>query len=273
MKTIRNLFFAATLFTTQIINAQSCKDVGTTAEEYNYIVKGYKVQLESGLDMKKGYYFSDEMFSAESDGRKIAFKGLMKDNPNQYQQRAIMATYTGKDNITHYICIPLGACSQEIRQAYFDAVASDVDVFEALNFYQYNLARLLAFENFEGNLNLPNATTIEEYNYIVKGYKVQLESGLDMKKGYELRLAYSIELGGRQIVFKELIKDGSDLRGWMAIFTGQNGETHYICIPTWGNQATTQAYWNDVRRSVDNGYAMNFYQNSLARLLNTYETK
>lgn len=26
----------------------------TTQEEYNYITKGYKIQLESGLDMKKG---------------------------------------------------------------------------------------------------------------------------------------------------------------------------------------------------------------------------
>ena len=31
----------------------------TTMEEYNYMTKGYKIQVESGLDMKKGYYFED----------------------------------------------------------------------------------------------------------------------------------------------------------------------------------------------------------------------
>ncbi len=31
----------------------------TTIEEYNYITKGYKTMIESGLDMKKGYSFKD----------------------------------------------------------------------------------------------------------------------------------------------------------------------------------------------------------------------
>ncbi len=31
----------------------------TTLEEYNYVTKGYHVQLTSGLDMKKGYEFED----------------------------------------------------------------------------------------------------------------------------------------------------------------------------------------------------------------------
>jgi hypothetical protein len=30
-------------------------------------------------------------------------------------------------------------------------------------------------------------TSLEEYNYVTKGYKVQIESGLDMKKGYEIQ--------------------------------------------------------------------------------------
>lgn len=31
----------------------------TTEEEYNYLTKGYRVQLESGLDMKKNYLLED----------------------------------------------------------------------------------------------------------------------------------------------------------------------------------------------------------------------
>mgnify|MGYP001810283802 CR=1 FL=1 len=30
-------------------------------------------------------------------------------------------------------------------------------------------------------------TTLEEWNYITKGYKIQKESGLDMKKGYDVK--------------------------------------------------------------------------------------
>ena len=33
----------------------------TTEEEYNYITKGYQIQLSSGLDMKKGYAVWNEI--------------------------------------------------------------------------------------------------------------------------------------------------------------------------------------------------------------------
>ena len=35
-------------------------------------------------------------------------------------------------------------------------------------------------------ISVPAPTSEEEYNYLTKGYKVQIESGLDMKKGYAL---------------------------------------------------------------------------------------
>ena len=47
-------FVALLLFTTSF-----CAKAQTTLEEYNYITKGYKVQTDSGLDMKKGYELSD----------------------------------------------------------------------------------------------------------------------------------------------------------------------------------------------------------------------
>ena len=47
------------------------------------------------------------------------------------------------------------------------------------------------------NNQLPAPTTEEEYNYLTKGYKIQVESGLDMKKGYSL-----IDMGTYQLSFK-----------------------------------------------------------------------
>ena len=38
---------------------------------------------------------------------------------------------------------------------------------------------------------LISQTTMEEYNYITKGYKIMLESGLDLKEGYEIKDYYT----------------------------------------------------------------------------------
>ena len=98
-KVTKSLFVIIALIATQTINAQSCKTVGTTGDEYNYITKGYKVQIESGLDMKKGYEFRD-IDTQESGGRKIVYKELIKDSKDL---RALMAVFTGKDGATKYI--------------------------------------------------------------------------------------------------------------------------------------------------------------------------
>ena len=53
--------------------------ITTTEEEYNYITKGYKVQFESGLDMKKGYILKDMgewNLKYDNISRGFAFKGL-----------------------------------------------------------------------------------------------------------------------------------------------------------------------------------------------------
>ena len=84
-------------------------------------------------------------------------------------------------------------------------------------------------------------TTEEEYNYITKGYKVQLESGLDMKKGYSLKdlgdynINYSDAIRG--MTFKGLYR-GADLKpcAIMAIYKKKEGEavtySEYYCIPS-----------------------------------------
>jgi hypothetical protein len=84
---------------------------GTTEEEYNYVTKGYKVQIESGLDMKKGYTLKDlgEWNLKYSDvSRGFAFKGLYRENDSI--PCAVMAIYqkkrSGKPAISEYYCIP-----------------------------------------------------------------------------------------------------------------------------------------------------------------------
>src|SRR6185436_2915251 len=85
--------------------------ITTTEEEYNYITKGYKVQFESGLDMKKGYILKDMgewNLKYDNVSRGFAFKGLYRENDTV--PCAIMAIYqkknNGKTSISEYYCLP-----------------------------------------------------------------------------------------------------------------------------------------------------------------------
>jgi hypothetical protein len=117
-------------------------------------------------------------------------------------------------------------------------------------------------------------TTMEEYNYITKGYKIQIQSGLDMKKGYEVKLINSFDIDGRKIVYYELIKDGKDLRALMSVFTGRDGRTSYFCIPLGDcDKSLLNAYISSVQTDIDNSIALNVYQYTLSRVMNSYITK
>lgn len=84
-------------------------------------------------------------------------------------------------------------------------------------------------------------TTMEEYNYITKGYRIQIESGLDMKKGYILKDYYTYQDTGsldynariRNVQFKALYKTGkSKPVALMMIWKRtDNGYKGYYCIP------------------------------------------
>ena len=56
---------------------------------------------------------------------------------------------------------------------------------------------LLTLATITVSITLQAQTTVEEYNYVSKGYKVQLESGLDMKKGYEMIDLNNVAIGVR----------------------------------------------------------------------------
>lgn len=90
----------------------------TTQEEYNYITKGYKTQIEQGLDMKKGYSFKDIDTSYTTTGtekRECIFKALYK--TSEIKPCAILMIYKRTDistGVTYYICIPSYNATKEI---------------------------------------------------------------------------------------------------------------------------------------------------------------
>ncbi len=93
----------------------------------------------------------------------------------------------------------------------------------------------------------PPGTTEEEYNYATKGYKVQIESGLDMKKGYKLQDMGEVPEGNYKFSFKLLMREEKEeLAGIMVIsHSNVSGRTYYMCIPV-NNPELYKRYWADL---------------------------
>lgn len=98
-------------------------DLATTEEEYNYLTKGYAIQVASGLDMKRGYSFVDfgTTPTSFSDGTRVTeFKGLLRDGMST--PCAILMKYSGPSGNATYICIPTYNASPDLWQRTFKQV-------------------------------------------------------------------------------------------------------------------------------------------------------
>jgi hypothetical protein len=74
-------------------------------------------------------------------------------------------------------------------------------------------------------------TTIDEFNYITKGYKIQLESGLDMKAGYEFTKIDEVVIGERSVALSKLVNNKTRVVGYLIVYKKSNKDSEYICIP------------------------------------------
>lgn len=126
-----------------LINAQ------TTLEEYNYLTKGYKVQIESGLDMKKGYELEDVDSGQTPDQlRTIYVKRLLKINGTQKTTAAYLLIYT-KGNNTEYICVPHPKSETDILGMFWETLhneSGNIDSSLKLQFVCYMLTKQLVWK-------------------------------------------------------------------------------------------------------------------------------
>ena len=118
----------------------------TTFEEYNYVTKGYRVQIESGLDMKKGYTFADinsYRLSYTTGGfRETEFKALFKEEGKK--PAAILCIFTSSTYPSkEYICIPQPNSPREL----WDSTYSKISSFEGENAtaLMWGLAKLSSY--------------------------------------------------------------------------------------------------------------------------------
>jgi hypothetical protein len=103
------------------------------------------------------------------------------------------------------------------------------------------------------SLNSFSQTTMEEYNYVTKGYQIQIESGLDMKKGYEIEFIDSMSNGDRFTELKSLIrtKDNSrKIAAYMIVYSKNGSPKEYICIPNFkSSEEILKKYWTQLNTS------------------------
>ena len=90
----------------------------------------------------------------------------------------------------------------------------------------------------------PLATTEEEYNYMRRGFRVQTESGLDMKKGYSFEDSEPITIGNYTFNLKILIREErNEIAGILVVTKSKvSGNTYYVAIPT-GNEDLMAKYY------------------------------
>lgn len=92
---------------------------------------------------------------------------------------------------------------------------------------------LLLFVSVSYSQDNPNGTTLQEYNYMTKGYKIQLDSGLDEKKGYHVTDIETVTSGSYIFNFKNLVRlSTGDSAGIIVVATSTLwGNVYYLSIP------------------------------------------
>lgn len=144
---MKKLFYF--LFMPIIFNLSSYECFGqTTLEEYNYLSKGYKIQLESGLDMKKGYIIKDisetnETFVGGFE-RTVLFKHLYRENESK-PCATLMIQKRPDTGYIEYFCIPHKDSSLEIWQkARVDYNRISNNYTESSAFYSWAMIKMIS---------------------------------------------------------------------------------------------------------------------------------
>lgn len=115
------------LFTLSLILIPFVTKGQTSLEEYTYLTKGYKVQIESGLDMKKGYELSDSKIYT-SGPRSLSLSKLLNTNSGSKKQVAYLLIYQHEKAKKEFICIPHPKSNKEVLDLYWEQLQKDPSI-------------------------------------------------------------------------------------------------------------------------------------------------
>ena len=120
-------------------------------------------------------------------------------------------------------------------------------------------------------VNAQAPTTLEEYTYVIVGYKLQLNMKLEMKKGYSLKDIDNYEEEDRRIEFKALTRNGEKSPcAVMMIYYLPHGEApQYYCIPSYNAPSDTwDKYYASINFGEDNPQQrLKFFALSISKIM------
>lgn len=92
---------------------------------------------------------------------------------------------------------------------------------------------LIMFSAFSYAQDKPNGTTLEEYNYMTKGYKIQISSGLDVKKGYRIDDVTNYATSLYDFNFKSLVREKDGVSAGLILVATSKlwSNVYYLSIP------------------------------------------
>ncbi len=106
-------------------------------------------------------------------------------------------------------------------------------------------------------------TTLEEWNYVTKGVRIEMASGLDRKKGYEIKLDYRHTDKHFYVDFCNVLKYGEKVA--ILIYTNYSDKSTYYCIPKLGNPEVNKLYSSQI-------YELTRIKNPLSYIIMWYIT-
>jgi hypothetical protein len=142
MKNLTSNFRFLIICFTLFILLPNVSNSQTTTEEFNYLTKGLKIQLENGLDLKKGYKI-EEIDKARVASRSVILSKLSRISDNSIA--AYLLRYQKDEySAVEYICIPHPNSSQVIKDLFFESLKPEiVDVNTRLALFTFLLTRNL----------------------------------------------------------------------------------------------------------------------------------
>jgi hypothetical protein len=194
----------------------------TTEEEYNYMTKGYKTQVEQGLDMKKNYEVVDaKSFHSKVGNYEFDFIYLLRSDDKSFAGWIVKAVSTIWDN-TYWYCIPVK--NKDLFNKSYSEI-STLDFTMTMAFFEAYY--FLSLSNFPVGTNY---TTEVEYNYMNKGFKTQIEQGLDMKKGYVLdeKSKKYYNLDNYEFELTPLIREADKSRAGIIVATKSSSSSNLV---------------------------------------------
>jgi hypothetical protein len=111
-----------------VLFSSACSYSQTTLDEYNYLTKGYKIALESGLDLKQGYKMFD-IYEHDDALYSFYFSRFVDVSTQKTKAISVVAISKLWGN-KYFLCIPLN--NSELTNRYNDFLTSwDRDILKA----------------------------------------------------------------------------------------------------------------------------------------------